>query len=96
MVAGCAIYVGQSRAQDDWETMTRAENEINSFRDRKDVPMPLLERYHDAAQRYWTVVLETEAELVPVNKPHVAAKIERYMKDVQKLLRQHWQWRERA
>ncbi|HEX6767436.1 MAG TPA: hypothetical protein VF103_18185 [Polyangiaceae bacterium] len=91
-----ARYLAERAAHEDWERMTRAQTRINGYRDRKDVPITLLKELESSARRHFTTLLDVEAEHLPLQKPYVAAKIERYMKDIEKTLRQHWQWRERG
>jgi hypothetical protein len=76
--------------------MTKAQTRINSYRDRKDVPLTLLKELESSTRRYHTTVLNVEAEHVPVQRPYVAAKLDRAMKDVERTLRQYWQWRGRT
>lgn len=95
-VGSYARYLGERAAQADWEQMQRAQTRINVPRDRKDVPLALLEELESSARRYFTTVLEVEAAHAPLQQPYVAAKLERYMKDIEKTLRQDWQWRGRG
>jgi hypothetical protein len=96
LVGSYARYLGERAAHADWERMQRAQARINLPRDRKDVPLAQLEELESAARRYFTTVLEIEASHAPLQQPYVAAKIERYMKDIEKTLRQFWQWRGRG
>jgi hypothetical protein len=91
-----ARYLGEWEAHVDWVRMTKAQTRINSYRDAKDVPITLLKELEASSRRYHTTVLSIEAEHVPLQKPYVAAKIDRYMKDVERTLRQYWQWRARS
>jgi hypothetical protein len=91
-----AMALAERQALDLWETMTRTLNQINSYRDRKDVPLELLQQYERAGRGYWTTRVTAEADYAPEQRPFVAQKIESYMKSVNKTLRQHWQWREFA
>ena len=75
--------------------MMRAQTAINGYRDRKDVPLALLEELEATSRSYWTTVLMVEAEHVPELTQYVDAKIDRYMKDVTRTLQQYWQWRGR-
>jgi hypothetical protein len=94
-VASGALFIGQRQAQQAWEAMTRAETRINLYRESRDVPMPLLEELESSARQYWTTLFSVEAEHVPDKQRHVADKIESRMKDVNRTLQQHWQWRQR-
>lgn len=96
LVGSYARYLGERAAHQDWETMQRAQAHMNAHRDRKDVPLALLEELSSSARRYFTTVLEVEASHAPLQQPYVAAKVERYMKDIEKTLRQYWQWRGRG
>jgi DNA-directed RNA polymerase subunit RPC12/RpoP len=89
-----ALFVGHYDGMHSWADMERYEMRIQKFRKTKDVPMQLLHDYHNAALNYWTVVFNSEAQLVPAMAGHAPGKIEAYMKPVRKLLRSHWQWRE--
>ena len=91
-----ARHLAERAAHEDWERMTRAQTRINGYRDRKDVPITLLKELESSARRHFTTIFSVEAEHLPLQKPHVAAKIERHMKDIERTLRQHWQWRERG
>jgi hypothetical protein len=95
LVGSYARYLGERAAHADWEIMQRAQARINVPRDRKDVPLAQLEELESSARRYFTTWLEVEASHAPLQQPYVAAKIERYMKDIEKTLRQYWQWRGR-
>jgi hypothetical protein len=91
-----ARHLGEWEAHVDFERMTRAQTRINGYRDKKDVPITLLKELEASARRYFTTVLTVEAEHVPLQKPYVDAKIERHMKDIERTLRQFWQWRARG
>jgi len=92
--ASGALFIGQRAAQASWEAMRRAETRINNYRDKRAVPLALLEELESTARGHWTTLFTTEAELVPELQRYVAAKIESSMKSVEKTLRQFWQWRE--
>jgi hypothetical protein len=92
--ASAAHYLGERAALPSWEEMTRAEAQMHSYRERREVPLGLLHAYQDAARRYFTTRLSVEAELVPEQVPYVATRVEGYMKSVQKTLREYWQWRQ--
>jgi hypothetical protein len=91
-----ARYLGEWQAHVDWVRMTKAQTRIDSYRDRKDVPITLLKELEASSRRYHTTVLAVEAEHVPLQQPYVAAKVDRFMKDVERTLRQYWQWRARG
>jgi hypothetical protein len=91
-----AMALAEREALHLWEAMTRALTRINSYRERKDVPIELLREYERAGRGYWTKRLTTEAEFAPEQRPFVTQKIESYMKSVNKTLREHWQWRQLA
>lgn len=96
LVGSFARYLGERAAHADWEAMQRAQAQMNVHRDRKEVPLALLEEFWSSSRRYFTTVLEVEASHAPLQQPYVAAKVERYMKDTEKTLRQYWQWRGRG
>ena len=89
-----AMYLAERQALDQWEAMTIAETQINSYRDRKEVPLDLLREYERAGRGYWTERMTVEAEFAPELRPYVQQKIDSYMKSVNKKLRDHWQWRQ--
>ena len=91
--ASGAMYLGERAALPAWQTMTRAQTRINNYRNRKDVPLALLQEYEHAAREYWTTRLNVEAEHVPEQQKYVAGKLEAYLKDAFKILRQHRQWK---
>ena len=91
-----ARHLAERAGHEDWERMTRAQTRINNYRDRKAVPITLLKELESSAHRYFTTLFTVEAEHLPLQAPYVAAKIERHMKDIERTLRQHWQWRERG
>lgn len=93
--ASGAMALAERQALPAWEAMTRRLRQINQYRDRKDVPLELLQEYERAARGYWTERLTTEADFVPEQRPFVTQKVDSYMKSVNKTLRQHWQWRGR-
>lgn len=90
-----ALCLAQRAAFDSWATMKRAETEMNSYRNKRDVPMTLLEEFSDAARAYWETLLTVEADQVPEIRQHVPMKLAGYTKTIEKTLRQYWQWRER-
>jgi hypothetical protein len=94
--AAGAMALAERQALDLWETMTRALTQINNYRERKDVPLELLQEYERAGRGYWTKRLTAEADYAPEQRPFVTQKIDSYMKSVNKTLRQHWQWRQFA
>jgi hypothetical protein len=91
-----AMALAERQALDLWEAMTRALTQINAYRERKDVPLELLQEYDRAGRGYWTKRLTAEADYAPEQRQFVAQKIDSYMKSVNKTLRQHWQWRQFA
>ncbi len=90
------MALAERQALDLWEAMTRTLNHINSYRERKDVPLELLQEYERAGRGYWTTRVTAEADYAPEQRPFVTQKVDSYMKSVNKTLRQHWQWREFA
>lgn len=94
--AAGAMALAERQALDLWEAMTRALTQINTYRERKDVPLELLREYERAGRGYWTERLTAEADYAPEQRPFVTQKIESYLKSVNKTLRQHWQWRQLA
>lgn len=90
--AASALFLGQRAAQAAWEAMRRSETRIKSYRDKRDVPLSLLKELESSARQYWNTALTVEAEHVPEVRRHVASKVESYMKEVEKTLRQFWQW----
>lgn len=91
-----ARWLAERQALDPWEAMTLALIQINSYRDRQAVPLDLLREYERTARAYCTECTTTEAEFAPEQRPYVQQKIDTYMKDVNKKLRDHWQWRQLA
>jgi phage FluMu protein Com len=91
-----AMALAERQALDLWEAMTRTLAQINSYRERKEVPLELLREYERAGRGYWTTRLTAEADYAPEQRPFVTQKIESYLKSVHKTLRQHWQWRQLA
>lgn len=93
--AGGALALAEHAALSHWEAMKRAEIRIDQYRDKKAVPMDLLRAFESSSRAYHGTRLEVEAQHVPEQRAYVAMKLERYMKDAEKKLRQFWQWRER-
>ncbi len=91
-----ARLLADAAALPDYEVMVRTEGRINAYRDRKDVPLELLVEYERAARAHYTKVFEIEASYVPELQGYVAAKIDRHMHDIQRKLRDYWQWRQQA
>ena len=91
-----AMALAERQALDLWEAMTRTLNQINSYRDRNDVPLGLLQQYERLGRGYWTTRVTAEADYAPEQRPNAPQKIDSYMKNVHKTLRQHWQWRQFA
>jgi hypothetical protein len=91
-----AMALAERQALSWWEAMTRAHARIRHYRERKDIPLDLLREYERAGRGYWTTRLTTEADFAPEQRPFVEQRIESSMKDVNKTLRQHWQWRQSA
>jgi hypothetical protein len=92
--ASGAIHLAAEVARAPNEAMRRCELRIKQYRDAKDVPLALLIELEATSRTYWTTRLEEEAKHNPEEQKYVAAKLERYMKDVQRTLRRYWQWRE--
>ena len=90
-----AMWIAEGHALPAWQRMKRAELSMESYRDKKDVPMATLEAFDAAARAYWTTRFGIEAEFVPELKKHVAGKVDANLKTANKTLRQYWQWRER-
>jgi phage FluMu protein Com len=91
-----AMCLAEREALPLWEAMTRALTQINQYRERKDVPLGLLQDYERYARGYWTTRIGMEADFVPEQRQFVEQKIDSYMKGVAKTLKQHWQWRQHA
>jgi hypothetical protein len=91
-----AMYLAERDAFPLWEAMTRAQTEINQYRDRKQVPFALLQHFEAAARAYWTTRFDVEATFVPEQRQFVAQKVASYMQSVNRTLRQHWQWRQQT
>jgi hypothetical protein len=91
--ASGAMHLAAEVARPAQETMRRLEVRIKQYRDAKDVPLALLVEFEATSRQYWTTRLEEEARHDPEQAKYVAAKLERYMKDVLKTLRRYWQWR---
>jgi hypothetical protein len=94
--AGGALALAEHAALAHWEAMKRAEVRIDQYRDKKAVPMELLQSFEASSRAYHHTRLEVEAQHVPEQRAYVPAKLERYMKDAERKLRQFWQWRDRA
>lgn len=94
--ASGAMALAEQVAIGSWETMKRTEAQIDAYRERKAVPLPLLAAYETAARQYWTTRLEVEASFVPEQQSYVAPRLARHMQDTEKKLRQFWQWRQRT
>lgn len=88
-----ARWVGEWDAFPHYQTMQRAKQRIERFRNSQKVPMELLHEFHDAAQSYWQTALGVEAHLVPQKTNHLESAIDANMKGARRLLRHHWQWR---
>lgn len=91
-----AILIAKHAAQQHWEQMYRAQTRINNYRNKRDIPMPLLEQYDTASRQYYTTLLQVEAQHDPSQQQYVQSKLEARLEDANKLLMQHWQWRERS
>ncbi|HEX3491912.1 MAG TPA: hypothetical protein VHU92_21375 [Streptosporangiaceae bacterium] len=91
-----AMHLAERQALGQWEAMTRTLTQINSYRDRQEVPLDLLREYERAGRGYWTERITAEADYAPEQRPYVQQKIDTYMKGVNKKLREHWQWRQLA
>jgi hypothetical protein len=92
--SGGALFLGEREAFPAWEAMTRAETQMKQYRNRKDVPLELLQHYEAAARAYWTTRLTVETSFVPEQAPYLESKVQRYVGDVHKQLRGYWQWRQ--
>ena len=88
-----ARWLGEWYAFPDYQLMKREEVRIGGFRKKDDVPLAMLQAYHDAALDYWSTALGIEVNLVPYLDPHLERMIDARMKEARKLLRSHWQWR---
>lgn len=91
-----AHLLAEAAALESWEAMKRAESEIDGYRDRKDVPLTLLETFESSSRQYYTTRFKTEAHYVPEETQYVEKRLESSMKHIEKKLRQHWQWRNRG
>jgi len=60
------------------------------------VPLELLRELESTSRQYWTTTLSVEARHAPEQQQYLQAKIDRYMHDVEKTLRQYWQWRQQG
>jgi ElaB/YqjD/DUF883 family membrane-anchored ribosome-binding protein len=94
--ASGALMLGQWEGQGAWEAMKRVENRVSAYRERKEVPLELLSELEATSRQYWTTTLTVEAQHAPEQQQYLQAKIERYMHDVEKTLRQYWQWRQKG
>jgi hypothetical protein len=88
-----AHLIADAAAVAPWEEMTRANQAMSAERNRKDVPLAVLERFNDAARRYFQLRFDTEARYLPVLAPHVATKVDGQMETVTRQLKMFWQWR---
>ncbi len=92
-LAAAGHLIADAAALEPWEEMTRAAHAMKEPKNRKEVPLEVLEKYADASRRYHTLRLQTEARYVPINAPHVAMKVEGQMQAVMRELKMFWQWR---
>jgi hypothetical protein len=91
-----SLYLGEREALEAWAAMRRAEVRIHQFRNARDVPLALLEEFEAAARLYWTTRLGVEAQYVPEDAKYLDTRLAARMKDVERTLRRHWQWRQRS
>jgi hypothetical protein len=92
--ASGVMHLAAEEARAVNEARQRLETRIKQYRDAKDVPLALLIELESTTRTYWTTRLKVEARYNPDEAKYLPAKLDRYMKDAQKTLRQYWQWRE--
>lgn len=92
--ASGAIHLAADEARASGDTMRRLETRLRQYRDKATVPLALLIELQATTYQYWSTRLEVEARYNPDDAPYVPAKLERHLKDVQRTLRQYWQWRD--
>ena len=92
-LAAAGHLIGDAAAIEPWEQMVRAGQAMKAPKNRKEVPLAVLETYADSARRYHQTRLETEARYTPINAPHVAMKVEGQMQAIMRELKVFWQWK---
>jgi hypothetical protein len=92
--AAGSMHLAAEEARAAGEQMRRLDCRIKQYRDAKQVPLRLLVELESATRTYWSTRLGVEVRYDPDQARYLAAKLDRYMKDVQRTLRRYWQWRE--
>lgn len=92
--ASGALHLAADEARDAGDAMRRLETQIKQFRDKTAVPLAMLIDLEATTYQYWSKRLEVEGRYNPDDAPYAPAKLERHLKDVQRTLRQFWQWRD--
>ena len=90
---GGAHFLAEQKAIENWAAMKTSETRIRGYRNKKAVPMPLLDYYAKASANYWRVRYTVEAQLNPALQGGLHQKIENFTRESQKLLLEHPQWR---
>jgi len=89
-----ARWVGESDGFPQFATVKRFEAQLDSHRDKHQVPLELLRSYYHASEQYWSTVLVIEGQLVPERQPHLQMHLQAMMTDANRRLSSYWQWRE--
>ncbi len=92
-VHGGAVFLAEQAAIENWAAMKTAETRIQGYRNKKAVPMQLLQYYAEVSANYWRVRYTTEAKYNTTQQASLEQKIANFTKESHKLLRQHPQWR---
>lgn len=92
--ASGAIHLAADEARPWAEAMRRIETQLRQYRDKAAVPIALLIELETTTHQHWSTRLAVEARYNPDDAPYVQSKLDRHMKDLQRTLRQYWQWRD--
>jgi hypothetical protein len=92
--ASGAHHLAADEARLSGDALRRLETHLRQYRDKATVPLALLIELEATTYQHWATRLEVEARYNPDDATYVPAKLERHLKDVQRTLRQYWQWRD--
>ncbi len=92
-VYGGAVFLAEQAAIENWAAMKTSQTRIRAYRNKKSVPMQLLQYYADVSANYWRVRYSTEAKYNTTQQASLEQKIANFTKESHKLLREHPQWR---
>ena len=90
---GGAVALAEQAAIENWAGMKVAETRIRGFRNKRAVPMTLLDYYAKVSANYWRVRHSTEAQYNPSQQSSLETKIANFTRESHRLLREHPQWR---